>query len=357
MTISKSRMMSGASTSVALAIVATLFLISPAEARHQRHKKGGVCDQTAELQLKACFAEARSDHLTTKAFCVNDPEESAECIREARYEKYEAARLCLDQRTARRQLCREIGQDPYAPDMDPSLFQDPRSPSSPNPYFPLAPGNRWVYEEDGEQIEIEILDATKRISEIDCIVYRDIVTSDDLLVEETDDWFAIRTNGDIVYCGEEVKDFEYFEGDDPEVPELTSIDGRFKVGVDLAKSGISFLGDPVVGTTYRQEWDPGNAEDIGSVLSNSYRYGDDPELDEFVPEGLAELMCAAGDCVVIADRSTLDPGAFERKYYARGIGKFLEVKPDEGEFVPLVECNFDSRCDDLPIEEEDEDDD
>ena len=311
----------------------------------------GVCSATAKLQRSACKREAAGDLYTQKAFCLNGTE-MHDCFLEARESHSEAREECRDQYHARRELCGEIGEAAHDPDMDPSGFQDPRNPAQPNPWFPLDVGNRWVYEEDGERIEIEVLDATKRIAGIDCIVYRDIVTSDGQLVEDTDDWFAVRTNGDIVYCGEEVKDYEYFEGDDPSEPELTSIDGRFKVGVDLAKSGTAFPGDPIVGTTYRQEWDPGNAEDIGTVLSRSYRYGEDDALDEEVPEALAELMCADGDCVVIADRSTLDPDAFERKYYARGIGKFLETKPYEEAHVPLVECNFDARCAALPVSDD-----
>lgn len=328
---------------LALVLGGMIALLSPGDAKSDHR----VCTRTAQLQLGACFAEGADDYYTTKAFCLNDPEDQSGCIAEARDEKREAKGLCREQFRARRVFCGEVGEAKYAPDMDPALFQDPRNPTMPNAHFPLDVGNRWVYEEDDEQIEIEILDATKRVAGVDCVVYRDIVTSEGLLVEDTDDWFGIRTNGDIEYCGEEVKDFEYFEGDDPEAPELTAIDGRFKAGVELAKSGKAFLGNPVVGMWYRQEWDPGNAEDIGRVLSTSYSYGSDPELDELVPEALAELMCSDGDCVVIQDASTLDPGAFERKYYARGIGKFLETKPDDGEFVPLVECNFDPRCDDL----------
>ncbi len=321
--------------------------------RHGRrsHSKKRVCSETADLQFRACAAALYDDYYTGKAACLNRPGEKRACRRELSQDTREAARLCSSQRRARRSLCRAIGQAPYAPDMNPELFQDPRKPSRPNAYFPTEIGNRWVFEEDGEQIEIEVLDASKRIAGIDCIVFRDVVTSDGLLVEATDDWFGLRRNGDVVYCGEEVKDFEYFEGDDPEAPELTSIDGRFKVGVGLAKSGTAFLGDPIEGTSYRQEWDPGNAEDVGRVLSTHYRYGNDDELDEFVPEALAELMCGNGDCVVIEDRSTLEPDAFERKYYALGLGKFLEVKPDDGEYVPLVECNFDPRCDALPIQD------
>ncbi|MEZ4290334.1 MAG: hypothetical protein R3E53_07260 [Myxococcota bacterium] len=314
-----------------------------------RDGRGGICTRTAGLQKQACFAELADDYLTTQAACINDPENARDCLREARWAREEMQDECREQHEARREFCEEVGEAAYAPDLSPELFQDPRSPSRPNAWFPLEVGSHWVYEEDGERIEIEILDATKRVGEIDCIVYRDTVTSHGLLVEDTDDWFGLRTNGDVEYCGEEVKDYEYFGGDDPEEAELVSIEGRFKAGVELAKSGTAFLGTPVPGSHYRQEWDPGNAEDVGEVLSVDYAWGHDATLDELVPQALAELMCADGDCVVIADRSLLDPSAFERKYYARGVGKFLETKPEEGAFVPLVGCNVDPRCDALPI--------
>lgn len=332
-----------------VAWVGLIFAVSPVHARGRRGEPR-ICTHTAKLQYSACYAELHDDLYTTLAACLNEPDARDECIEEADDERKEGRDSCRDQLEARVAFCDEIGEGPYAPDMSPELFQDPRNPSHPNSHFPLDVGNRWVYEEDGERIEIEILDETKRIAGIDCIVYRDTVTDDGLLVEDTDDWFAIRTSGEIVYCGEEVKDYEYFEGDDPEAAELTSIDGHFKAGVELAKSGTAFPADPVAGTSYRQEWDPGNAEDVGKVLSTDYAFGDDPELDEFVPQALAELMCAAGDCVVIQDGSTLETDAFERKYFARGLGKFLEVKPDDGEFVPLVECNFDPRCALLPLD-------
>jgi hypothetical protein len=38
----------------------------------------------------------------------------------------------------------------------------------------------------------------------------------------------------------------------------------------------------------------------------------------------------------------------ERKYYAPGIGVFLEVEPESGEVVRLVKCNVDPRCASLP---------
>jgi len=43
----------------------------------------------------------------------------------------------------------------------------------------------------------------------------------------------------------------------------------------------------------------------------------------------------------------LEPGDFARKYYARGIGVFLEVE-SSGKVIQLVNCNFDPRCAALP---------
>jgi hypothetical protein len=181
-----------------------------------------------------------------------------------------------------------------------------------------------------------------------CIVVRDRVTDDGDLIEDTDDWFAQAKDGNIWYCGEEVKDFESFDGDDPREPELVSIDSSFKVGRDGDKPGIIFRASPTPGEVYRQEFSLGNAEDLVEVLSTTYAFGNDPELDQFVPQQLAELLCSS-DCVVTKDYTPLEPGVFERKYYAPGIGRFLEVNPDEGKVVRLVHCNFDPRCAGLPL--------
>ena len=65
------------------------------------------------------------------------------------------------------------------------------------------------------------------------------------------------------------------------------------------------------------------------------------------PPGLARLLCAR-NCVVTRNISSLEPGQFQRKYYAPGIGVFLETAPQTGEVNRLVKCNFDPRCAQLP---------
>jgi hypothetical protein len=98
---------------------------------------------------------------------------------------------------------------------------------------------------------------------------------------------------------------------------------------------------------YLEESSLGNAEDVTEILSASYRFGAEPELDRFVPRHLATVFCA-GDCVVTKNYSLLEPGVFQRKYYAPGVGVFLEVNPNTQEVVQLTNCNFDPRCAKLP---------
>lgn len=310
----------------------------------------GICSKTSHAARVACGFEVLDDFWNAYAICLNESEagDRRDCIAEARDERRDGREECGEQLDARLDLCDQIGEAAYDPEFDPDDFEtDYADPTSPNPYRPLGIGNRWEYAGGDETITIEVFDQTKRIDGIDCIVVNDVVEVDGELVEDTDDWFALDLDGNVHYCGESVRDFEIFEGDDPELPELVSIEGSFKAGVEGARSGLLFAASPSVGDVYRQEWALGNAEDAAEVLSTSYGYGDDDELDFAVPEELAELLCD-DDCVVTFEFSPLDPEAREHKYFAPGVGLFLEVDLNTGDSVQLVDCNFEPVCAALP---------
>lgn len=314
---------------------------------------GRFCSATASAQFKACGKEVEDDFFVAKAKCINVSGKTnrKECFVEAKAQRREDRQLCGQQRAARKDLCAALGEDRYDPDFDPADFDsDFTSLTSPNPYHPLGIGNQWRYAGGGETIVIDVLDKTKLIDDVTCIVVQDAVEKDGELIEDTFDWFAQAKNGDVYYCGEEVKDFESFEGDNPREPELVSIDGSFKAGRDGDKAGILFLGTPTVGAVYRQEFSAGNAEDAARVLSTTYSFGNDPQLDQFVPQALADRFCLAGNCVVTSEFSPMspDPESVERKYFAPGIGLFFSVHEITGEGVQLVGCNFDARCAALP---------
>jgi hypothetical protein len=311
-----------------------------------RHR---ACSATARAALHACGSQSRDAYWTAIAICTNvsDDEERRECFAEARQERQEADRFCGEQFSARRRLCGKLGEGRYDPDFDPEAFEeDFVLLSARNPYFPLSIGNRWEYG-GSESVTVEVLSRTKRIEGVPCVVVRDRVKEDGRVTEDTEDWFAQARDGSVWYCGEQVREFETFAGDVPATPELVGTDGSFKAGRNGDKPGIIFLASPAVGDLYRQEFSIGNAEDVAEVLSISYSFGEDPELDKLVPPALARLLCA-GDCIVTAEGAPLEPDVLERKYYAAGIGLFLTTSPGTGERVQLIGCNVDARCAALP---------
>jgi len=311
-----------------------------------------ACSQTAQTQFAACMHESNDDRLTGKAICINlaDNVERKTCLSELGASSQESNRLCREQRDARFDVCAAVGEGRYDPDFDPADFDDDfTSAAHQNPYFPVKIGFAWEFAAvaANETNTVEVLAQTKLIEGVTCVVSRDLVSASGVAKEFTDDWLGQALSGDVVYCGEEVKDFEQFPGDVPSAPELVSIDGSFKVGRDGDKPGTLFPGSPAAGTTYRQEFSVGNAEDVATVLSTTYGFGQDASLDEHVPQALADHLCN-DDCVVTAESTPIEPGAVARKYYARNIGVFLEIDASSGEINRLVGCNVDPLCTTLP---------
>jgi hypothetical protein len=311
----------------------------------------GYCTATAKLVFGACGFEARDDLMLAKAKCINvsDARDRAQCLADAREAHKENGQSCRAQLEARRAACAALGEGRYDPPFTPDRFDSNfRQLSNPNPYFPLGIGNRWVYLGEGERNVVEVVNETKNIEGVTCIVYRDLVYQNGFLKEATDDWFAAGRDGSTWYCGEEVKDYEVFDGDRPQRPQLVSRDGSFKHGVDGDKAGLIMPARPRAGMVYLEEFSLGNAEDVSQILSASYAFGSGGVLDQLVPRDLALRLCSNRDCVVTKNYSLLEPGTYALKYYARGIGFFLETKPLEGQRLQLTECNFDARCVALP---------
>jgi hypothetical protein len=309
---------------------------------------GGFCTQTADTLLDACRASVRDDGAVGKAICINVTDQSARdaCLDDLADSQLESDQLCLDQHDTRITACGVLGEARYDPDFRPARFDNPMRPSRPNPYFPLGVGKHWEYRSATQVDIVDVVNETKKIAGVDCIVFRDQVFEGGFIHEATDDWYVPAKDGSVWYFGEEVKDFETFRGDKPVRPELVNIDGSFKAGRDGDKPGIIALAAPHVGDVYLEEFSLGNAEDVTEILSTTYSYGQNRALDENVPRELVQRFCA-GNCVVTKNYSLLEPGLFARKYYARGVGTILEVE-NTGEVVQLVNCNFDRRCANLP---------
>lgn len=182
-----------------------------------------------------------------------------------------------------------------------------------NPYWPMKPGNRWVYNEtDAEgnemQVEVTVTKDKKDILGISATVVHDVVTQDGSVIEDTLDWYAQDVDGNIWYLGEDTKEYE--DG------VVVSTAGSWEAGVDGAQAGILVLASPEVGMTYRQEYYAGEAEDRGKILS----------LDEHV-----EVPYGAFDgCLQTEDTTPLEPDVLEHKYYCRDVGPVLAVDVASG---------------------------
>lgn len=312
--------------------------------------QGKFCTATAAAVARACSNQTLDDYWIGVGICINesDGRDRTECFADLKDSRDEADSECAAQHAARTGLCKTLGEDRYDPELEPRDFdRDFRNLTNPNPYFPLGLGNTWEYRSASEKSVVHVTGATKLIDDLRCIVVRDEVFVDGVLTEGTNDWFAQAKDGTVWYCGEETAELETFAGDRPMTPEVVNIDGSFKAGRDGDKAGIIFLANPRPGQTYIEESSLGNAEDATQVIVVDYSYGRYPNLDKLVPPALARLLCAR-NCVVTRNFSQIEPGTFERKYYAPGIGVFLETAPQTGEVNRLVKCNFDPRCAQLP---------
>ncbi len=286
-----------------------------------KNNAGNSCSKTADAAFKACQHEVRDDYWIAIGNCNNlsDPDARAECEQEAKDALSEGKGECGEQKDARLELCQVLGEAPYDPEIDPAMFVDPADIGNgvaANPYFPLIRGRIWIYENDTETVTVTVTDETREILGVTCAVVHDVVEEDGEVIEDTKDWFAQDTVGNVWYFGEIAMDFE--DG------ELVSIDGSWTAGMDGAKAGFIMKVAPAVGEVYRQEFSLGNAEDVAEVLSLT---------------GSADVPATScdGDCLITKDFTPLEPDAVEHKYYKPNTGLILEVNPETGERLELVE--------------------
>lgn len=297
------------------------------------------CSASARYAYTACGYSVKDDLHAERAICMDGGGDDLDaCLADLDAFVEEEDEECDDIHEARLNLCEVLNDQPYEPDFGEDFVDNFINPLdignsvTPNLYFPLVQGNVWVYEanfvEDGEEvtetITVSVLNETKLIQGITCLVVQDVVVIDGELIEDTDDWFAQDVDGNVWYCGEEVKDYETFEEDQPALPELISDDGSFKAGVDRDKAGILLFADPVVGTFHRQEMSIGNAEDTVEILAI--------DANESSPMAVCQ-----DDCLQTFDYSTLDPEAMEHKFYKPSVGLIIEVDLETGDRAELID--------------------
>jgi hypothetical protein len=177
-------------------------------------------------------------------------------------------------------------------------------------FWPMKPGDRWVYEEtDGDGTvthdEVTVLDRTERIDGIETRVVHDLATQDGVTVEDTTDWYAQDASGNLWYVGEKTASYENGS--------VSSTAGSWRAGTAGAQAGIVLPAVPRTGMAYRQEFLAGQAEDRALVLSTAEQVQ--------TPSGTYR------GALLTRDTTPLEPDLVELKWYAAGVGPVLTLTP------------------------------
>src|SRR5262245_38831241 len=185
-----------------------------------------------------------------------------------------------------------------APALDPANFVTVVD----NPYFPLPVGRTLVYEgiKDGQtQIDtVTVTNQTKIILGIAATVVSDVATHDGTVLERTSDWYAQDKQGNVWYLGEDTVAF-LANG-------KADTSGSWEAGVKGAIPGIVMEADPQIPDAYRQEYLAGQAEDTAWVV----------QVGGTITVPYGKLR----NTLVTLEATRLEPGAYDQKVYAPGIG-------------------------------------
>ena len=176
-----------------------------------------------------------------------------------------------------------------------------------NPYWPMRPGSHWVYREtengETQRVDVTVTDKTKVLAGITARVVHDQVTRKGQVLENTYDWYAQDSHGNLWYLGEDTAEYENGK--------LKTKEGTWSAGVDGAEPGVVVPASPKQGMRYREEYYAGHAEDGAEVLSANSQVQ--------VPYGRFR------NAVLTRNFSAIEPTVEEMKLYAKGVGPVMEL--------------------------------
>jgi hypothetical protein len=210
-------------------------------------------------------------------------------------------------------------------EFDPATFDNPTNID--NPWHPMAPGTRYVYEGTtteknqaiAHRLEFTVTDLTKEIQGVQTVVAWILDYSDGELVEKEIAFYAQDNDGNVWYFGEHPE--EYNDGKFVEAP-------TWIAGIQNARAGIKMQADPRVGTpSYSQGWGP-------EVL-----WTDRARVSSLGQETCTPLGCYE-DVQVVEEYNREEPDAIQLKYYAPGVGNVRvgwEGADAQQEVLELVE--------------------
>ena len=306
---------SSQSLTVVVFTIVTVFVGNlSAQDRNSTTESSNFCLQTAGQAFTSCKSAAQSDYQVALGKCINitDSLGRQSCKQQAAADLADALDSCSGGFEVRSQSCQNLGPGRYDPPIDQSNF----TTTIDNPYFPLVPGTTFTYLDQSGSIKdvFAVTHDTRVIDGVRCVQVHDSVYTDDVLTEDTLDFFAQDLEGNVWYFGENTAEFDNGL--------LATIAGSFLSGLNNDKPGIIMKAHPAPGDFYRQEFSLANAEDYAQTLNLNSRV--------VVPYGRFD------NCLKSQETTPLEPDALEDKYYASGVGNVLTVDRVSGERDELI---------------------
>jgi len=198
-------------------------------------------------------------------------------------------------------------EEPQFPDFNPDDFKNPTTID--NEWMPMQPGTKWVYEgtaldDEGNsikrRIEFTVTDLTKEIDGVRTVVGWIEDLTDGELTEKEIAFYAQDDSGNVWYFGEHPEDYE--NGQFVEAP-------TWIAGFQDAKPGIMMMGEPQLDMpNIYQGWGP----EVG--------WSDYARVEQIGLETCVPVDCYT-DVLVNAEANLDEEGAFQLKYFARGVGE------------------------------------
>jgi hypothetical protein len=203
--------------------------------------------------------------------------------------------------------------EPTLPDFNAATFV-PGAPIT-NPHFPLLDDLTRIYtatDAEGnpvdERFELTRAGAGPIILGVATTQRRDRSFEEGLLVEDTFDFYAQDTAGNVWYLGEDVTNYVYDEDGNLI---STNNSSAWRAGVNGALPGFAMPATQTLGQSYYQEFAPA-----------------DDALDQAETSAIGLTVIAGGrtftDVLRVYETSAIDPDARGFKYYAPGVGLILE---------------------------------
>ena len=158
-----------------------------------------------------------------------------------------------------------------------------------------------MLESDDEKVIREVLDTTKVVAGVECLVLAEKEYDDGELQEISFNYWAQDADGNVYYFGEDVDDYED--------EQVVGHGGAWLVGRNAEEPCLFLPARLEVGLRYKPENSPPAAEEWAEI--------DTVEASMKVPAG-------AYEAVLVVKESDHPDRWEERKYYARGVGLISE---------------------------------